>query len=88
MCRIALLSGLRRRSGRGDIEASERELTNSEGDAGHARALSPRVVSGAQLQQAETAVATARARLQGLQTGKRRRNDGSNAVAGGGGEGV
>lgn len=51
----------------GDIEASQRELEKAEADATRARALSPQVVSAAQLQQAETAVATARAKLEGLQ---------------------
>lgn len=51
----------------GDIEAAQRELTKAEAEAARARALSPQVVSTAQLQQAETAVATARARLEGLQ---------------------
>lgn len=51
----------------GDIEAAQRELTKAEADAERARALSPQVVSAAQLQQAETAAATARARLEGLQ---------------------
>jgi cobalt-zinc-cadmium efflux system membrane fusion protein len=50
----------------GDIEAEERELTKAEAEAARARALSPQVVSAAALQQAETAVATARAKLQGL----------------------
>jgi cobalt-zinc-cadmium efflux system membrane fusion protein len=51
----------------GDIEAAQRELTKAEADAERARALSPQVVSAAQLQQAETAVATARARVEGLE---------------------
>lgn len=51
----------------GDIEAAQRELTKAEADAERAHALSPQVVSAAQLQQAETAAATARARLEGLQ---------------------
>jgi cobalt-zinc-cadmium efflux system membrane fusion protein len=54
----------------GDIEAAQRELTKAEADAERARALSPQVVSTAQLQQAETAVATARARLEGLQAAR------------------
>ncbi len=51
----------------GDIEAAQRELTKADADAARARALSPQVVSAAQLQQAETAAATARARVEGLQ---------------------
>ena len=51
----------------GDIAVTERELTKAEADAARARALSPQVVSAAQLEQAETAVATARAKLEGLQ---------------------
>ena len=51
----------------GDIEAAQRELAKAEADADRARALSPQVVSAAQLQQAETTVATARAKLDGLQ---------------------
>jgi cobalt-zinc-cadmium efflux system membrane fusion protein len=51
----------------GDIAVAQRELARAEADAERARALSPQVVSAAQLQQAETAVATARARLEGLQ---------------------
>jgi len=54
----------------GDIEAAQRELTKAEADAERARALSPQVVSAAQVQQAETAVATARARLEGLQAAR------------------
>lgn len=50
----------------GQIEAAERELTRAEADAARARALSPQVVSAARLQEAETVVATARARLEGL----------------------
>ncbi len=54
----------------GDIDAAQHELTKAEADAERARALSPQVVSAAQLQQAETAVATARARLEGLQAAR------------------
>jgi cobalt-zinc-cadmium efflux system membrane fusion protein len=50
----------------GDIEAAERDLARAQADAARARELSPQVVSAAQLLQAETAVATARARLDGL----------------------
>lgn len=51
----------------GDIEGAQRELAKAEADAARARALSPQVVSAAQLQQAETALAVARAKLEGLQ---------------------
>ena len=51
----------------GDIDAAEHELAKAEAEAARARALSPQVVSAAQLQQAETSVATARAKLDGLQ---------------------
>jgi RND family efflux transporter MFP subunit len=54
----------------GDIEAAQGELDKAESDATRARALSPQVISAAQLQQAETAVATARAKLQGLQAAR------------------
>jgi RND family efflux transporter MFP subunit len=54
----------------GDIEVAQRELAKAEADAERARALSPQIVSAAQLQQAETAVATARARLDGLQAAR------------------
>lgn len=50
----------------GDIEGAQRELAKAEADAARARALSPQVVSAAQLQQAETALAVARAKLEGL----------------------
>ncbi len=51
----------------GDIEAAQRELAKAEADAARARELSPQVVSAAQLQQAETVLAVARAKLEGLQ---------------------
>ncbi len=54
----------------GDIEAAQRELTKADADAERARVLSPQVVSAAQLQQAETAAATARAKLEGLQAAR------------------
>lgn len=54
----------------GDIEAAQRELTKAEADAERARALSPHVVSAAKLQEADTAAATARARLEGLQAAR------------------
>ncbi len=50
----------------GQIEAAEREVIRAEADAARARELSPQVVSVAKLQEAETALATARARLDGL----------------------
>ena len=54
----------------GDIEAAQRELAKADADVERARALSPQIVSAAQLQQAETAAATARARLEGLQAAR------------------
>jgi RND family efflux transporter MFP subunit len=54
----------------GDIEAAQRELTKADSDVTRARALSPQVVSVAQLQQAETAAATARAKLDALQAAR------------------
>jgi RND family efflux transporter MFP subunit len=54
----------------GDIEAAQRELTKAESDVTRARALSPQVVSAAQLQQAETAAATAHAKLDALQAAR------------------
>jgi cobalt-zinc-cadmium efflux system membrane fusion protein len=54
----------------GQIEAAERELAQAEADATRARALSPQVVSAAKLQEAETAVARARARLEGLRNAR------------------
>jgi membrane fusion protein, heavy metal efflux system len=54
----------------GDIEAAQRELEKAEADLARARSLSPQIVSAAQLQQAETAAATARARLGGLQNAR------------------
>jgi RND family efflux transporter MFP subunit len=50
----------------GQIEAAERELAKAEADAARARTLSPHVVSAAKLQEAETTLATARARLDAL----------------------
>jgi RND family efflux transporter MFP subunit len=50
----------------GQIEAAGREVAKAETDALRARALSPQIVSAAKLQEAETALATARARLDGL----------------------
>ena len=50
----------------GQIVAAEGELTRAEADAARARELSPQVVSAAKLQEAETAVGTLRARLDGL----------------------
>ena len=54
----------------GQIEAAERELMKADADVARARALSPHVVSAAKLQEAETAVATARARLEGLRNAR------------------
>ncbi len=54
----------------GQIEATERELARAEADAARARELSPQVVSAATLQEAETAVATARAHLEGLRNAR------------------
>jgi len=54
----------------GDIEAAQRELARVEADLGRAQTLSPQIVSAAQLQQAETAAATARAKLEGLQAAR------------------
>jgi RND family efflux transporter MFP subunit len=54
----------------GQIEAAEREVSKAEADAARARELSPQVVSVAQLQEAETALATARARLEGLRNAR------------------
>jgi len=51
----------------GEIGAAEQELAKAEADLTRARALSPHVMSAAQVQQAETAVAVARARLEGLE---------------------
>lgn len=54
----------------GQIESAERELVQVEAAATRARALSPQVVSAAKLQEAETAVATARAHLEGLRNAR------------------
>jgi cobalt-zinc-cadmium efflux system membrane fusion protein len=54
----------------GQIEVAERELAKADADAARARALSPQVVSAAKLQEAETAVATARAHLDGLRNAR------------------
>ena len=51
----------------GDIDAAQRELAKADAEAARARELSPQVVRAAQLQQAETAAGTARAKLDGLQ---------------------
>lgn len=50
----------------GQIEAAARELVRAEAEAARVRELTPQVMSVAKLQEAETAVATARARLDGL----------------------
>lgn len=54
----------------GQIESADRELAQAEAAATRARALSPQVVSAAKLQEAETAVATARAHLEGLRNAR------------------
>ena len=54
----------------GQIEATDRELAHAEADAERARQLSPQIVSTAKLQEAETAVATTRARLEGLRNAR------------------
>ena len=54
----------------GQIEAAQGELAKAEADAARAQALSPQVVSAAKLQEAETVVATARARLDGLRNAR------------------
>jgi RND family efflux transporter MFP subunit len=50
----------------GQIDAAQRELARAEAEAARTRELTPQVMSVAKLQEAETAVATARARLEGL----------------------
>lgn len=52
------------------IEATERELTKAEADAARALELAPQIVSAARLQEAETLVATLRARLEGLRNAR------------------
>ena len=52
------------------IEAAERDLAKTEADAARARSLSPQIVSAAKLQEAETIVATTRARLEGLRNAR------------------
>jgi RND family efflux transporter MFP subunit len=52
------------------IEAAERDLAKAEADAARARSLSPQIVSAAKLQEAETIVATTRARLEGLRNAR------------------
>ena len=54
----------------GQIEAAAGGLTQAEADAARARQLSPQIVSAARLQEAETAVVTARARLEGLRNAR------------------
>jgi RND family efflux transporter MFP subunit len=54
----------------GQIEAAEHELTQAEAAAARARQLSPQIVSAAKLQEAETAVATARAKVEGLRNAR------------------
>ena len=52
------------------IEATERDLAKAEADAARARTLSPQIVSAAKLQEAETLVATTRARIGGLRNAR------------------
>ena len=54
----------------GQIEAAVGGLAQAVADAARARQLSPQIVSAAKLQEAETAVATARARLEGLRSAR------------------
>jgi RND family efflux transporter MFP subunit len=54
----------------GQIQAAEDEFAKADADAPRARALSPQVVSAAKLQEAATAAATARARLDGLRNAR------------------
>lgn len=54
----------------GQIEAAVGGLAQAVADAARARQLSPQIVSAARLQEAETAVATARARLEGLRNAR------------------
>lgn len=51
----------------GEIEAARREVAKAEAECDRARSLSPQVVSVAAVQQAETAAAQARARLEALE---------------------
>jgi biotin carboxyl carrier protein len=50
----------------GEIAAGEQEVAKADAAAARARALSPQIVSAATLQEADTAAATARARLDAL----------------------
>jgi RND family efflux transporter MFP subunit len=52
------------------IEAAERDLAKAEADAARAQSLSPQIVSAAKLQEAETVVATTRARIEGLRNAR------------------
>ena len=54
----------------GQIEAAAGGLAQAEAEAARARQLSPHIVSAAKLQEAETAVVTARARLDGLRNAR------------------
>ena len=54
----------------GQIEVAAGELARAEADAARARQLSPHIVSAAKLQEAETAVAASRARLEGLRNAR------------------
>ena len=54
----------------GQIEVAAGELAQAEAEAARARKLSPHIVSTAKLQEAETAVATARAKAEGLRNAR------------------
>jgi RND family efflux transporter MFP subunit len=54
----------------GQIEVAAGELAQAEAGAARARQLSPHIVSTAKLQEAETAVATARAKAEGLRNAR------------------
>lgn len=54
----------------GQIEAAGRDLAKAEADAARAKSLSPQIVSAAKLQEADTIVATTRARLEGLRNAR------------------
>lgn len=54
----------------GQIEAAAGGVAQAEAEAARARQLSPHIVSAAKLLEAETAVATARARLEGLRSAR------------------
>ena len=54
----------------GEIDAAEKDLVRAEAEAARARQLAPQVVSAATLQEAETVVGTARARLDALRAAR------------------